>query len=146
MSITIQMPERALIQEGSTPSHGTFVLQPLEEGYGVTIGNAFRRVLLSSIPGAAIVGVNIRGVLHEFQTIPGVSEDMAEIILNFKGLRLRLIDKDVQSIDAKFSGPMKLTGADIQSATDQVEILNPEHHIATLAADAELDLSLLIGR
>ena len=89
----MQMPERVQIEETEIANQGRYVLQPLEEGYGVTIGNALRRVLLSSIPGHAIVGVKIGNVLHEFETIPGVVEDMCEIVLNLKEVRFRLLDK-----------------------------------------------------
>ena len=84
MNTFIQMPDNILIEETDNPNHTKFILQPLEKGYGVTIGNSLRRVLLSSIPGSAIIGVKISDVLHEFQTIPGVIEDVTEIILNLK--------------------------------------------------------------
>lgn len=142
----MQMPERVQVHEASSSNKGVFILQPLEEGYGVTIGNAFRRVLLSSIPGAAIVAVNISGVLHEFQTIPGVAEDMSEIILNLKGVRLRLLDKRANRVAFRLKGPYEFTAKDIQSASDQIEILNPDHHIATLAQDADIEIELTVGR
>jgi DNA-directed RNA polymerase subunit alpha len=146
MSIAMQMPERVQLGENSTPNHGKFILQPLESGYGATIGNSFRRVLLSSIPGAAIVAVRISGVLHEFQTIPGVTEDMCEIILNLKGVRLRMLDKKNTHITFRLKGPHTFTAKDIQTASDQVEILNPDHYIATLAADADIEIELVTGR
>lgn len=142
----MQMPERVQVHELSTSTKGVFILQPLEEGYGVTIGNAFRRVLLSSIPGAAIVAVNISGVLHEFQTISGISEDMSEIILNLKGVRLRLLDKRANRVAFRLKGPYEFTAKDIQSASDQIEILNPDHPIATLAEDADIEIELIVGR
>lgn len=142
----MQMPERVQVHESSSANKGVFILQPLEEGYGVTIGNAFRRVLLSSIPGAAIVAVNISGVLHEFQTIPGVSQDMSEIILNLKGVRLRLLDKRASRVAFRLKGPYEFTAKDIQSASDQIEILNPDHPIATLANDADIEIELVVGR
>ncbi len=142
----MQMPERVQVHETSTSSRGVFVLQPLEEGYGVTLGNAFRRVLLSSVPGAAIVAVNISGVLHEFQTIPGVTEDVSEIILNLKGVRLRLLDKKANRVAFRLKGPYEFTAKDIQLASDQIEIMNPDHHIATFAEDADVEFELLIGR
>jgi DNA-directed RNA polymerase subunit alpha len=146
MSIMMQMPERVQIGEGSSPFHGKFILQPLEGGYGRTIGNAFRRVLLSSIPGAAIVAVKISGVLHEFQTIHGVTEDMAEIILNLKGVRLKMSDKKGAHIAFRLKGPHTFTARDIQTASDQVEILNPNHFIATLASDADIEIEIITGR
>lgn len=143
----MQMPERVHLDEATrTDNYGRFVLQPLEEGYGTTIGNAFRRVLLASIPGSAISAVKIDGVLHEFQTIPGVTEDMAEIVLNLKEIRLKQIDKKSVSVSFSVSGPGMFTGADIQKATEDFEILNPEHHIATLSEGVTLQVELRIGR
>lgn len=146
MSLSMQMPERVIIGDNSTPNHGIFVLQPLEGGYGVTIGNAFRRVLLSSIPGAAIVAVRVSGVLHEFQTIQGVAEDMAEIILNLKGVRLKMLDKKGAQVAFRLKGPHVFTAKDIQTASDQVEVMNPDHYIATLSKDADVEIELICGR
>jgi DNA-directed RNA polymerase subunit alpha len=146
MNTPMQMPERVHTDETSSPIHAKFVLQPLEEGYGVTIGNAFRRVLLSSVPGTAIVGVKMTDVFHEFQTIPGVIEDVTEIILNLKEVRLRVLDKKANRIVFKVKGPGTWTAKNIQDATDQVEVLDPEHHIATLASDAEFEVELRLGR
>lgn len=143
----IQMPERVQLDESTrNESYGRFVLQPLEEGYGTTIGNAFRRVLLASIPGSAITAVKIDGVLHEFQTIPGVTEDMAEIVLNLKEIRLRAIDRKASSISFEVKGPGEVTGKDIQAAGNEFEILNPDHHIATLADGVTLQFEVQIGR
>ncbi len=142
----LQMPDRVQIHEKSRSNHGIFVLQPLEEGYGVTIGNAFRRVLLSSIPGAAIVACGISGVLHEFQTIPGVTQDVSEIILNLKGVRFRLLDKRATRVAFRLKGPHEFSAKDIQEASDQIQIMNPDHDIATLADDADVEFELLIGR
>jgi DNA-directed RNA polymerase subunit alpha len=146
MSITMQMPERVQIGEGSSSFHGKFVLQPLEGGYGRTIGNAFRRVLISSVPGAAIVAVRISGVLHEFQTIPGVTEDVAEMILNLKGVRLKMIDKKNTHIAFRLKGSHTFTARDIQIASDQIEVMNPDHYIATLAGDADIEIEIITGR
>ena len=143
----IQMPERVQLDESTrNESYGRFVLQPLEEGYGTTIGNAFRRVLLASIPGSAITAVKIEGVLHEFQTIPGVTEDMAEIVLNLKEIRLKQIDRKATKISFSVEGPGTVTGADIQKAADEFEILNEDHHIATLSEGVTLQFELYIGR
>ncbi len=142
----MQMPERVQIEESSSEFHGRFVLQPLEHGYGVTIGNSLRRVLLSSIPGSAIIGVKISDVLHEFQNIPGVKEDVSEIILNLKEVRLKVLDKKVQRVSFHLKGPGNWTAKDIQDANPQIEVLDPTHHIATLADDAELDVELRLGR
>lgn len=147
MSSFMQMPERVQVEESSRNStFGRFVLQPLEEGYGTTIGNAFRRVLLASIPGCAIAAVRIDGVLHEFQTVEGVTEDMAEIVLNLKEVRLRQIDKKATKISFTVTGPGDWTGVDIQKATNDFEVLNPEHHIATLAEGVTLSVELRMGR
>lgn len=146
MNIQMQMPDRVQIEETSNPNTGRFILQPLEMGYGATIGNSLRRVLLSSIPGSAITGVKITDVMHEFQTIQGVVEDVSDIILNLKGIRFKTIDKKAQRVMFHVKGPGTLTGADIQDASSQIEIINLDHHIATLADDAEFDVELRLGR
>ncbi len=147
MSSFMQMPERVQVDESTrSETFGRFVLQPLEEGYGATIGNAFRRVLLASIPGCAISAVRIDGVLHEFQTIEGISEDMAEIVLNLKEIRIKQLDKKATKISLTVTGPADWTGADIQNATQDFEILNPEHHIATLSEGVTLNIELRISR
>lgn len=147
MSSFMQMPERVQVDDSTrSETFGRFVLQPLEEGYGATIGNAFRRVLLASIPGCAIAAIRIDGVLHEFQTISGVSEDMAEIVLNLKEIRLKQLDKKAVKIAFSVTGPADFTGQDIQNATEDFEVLNPEHHIATLSEGVTLNVELRIGR
>lgn len=146
MNTQMQMPDRVHIEESSSEYHGRFILQPLEIGYGVTIGNALRRVLLSSIPGSAVVGVKISDVLHEFQSIHGVKEDVSEIILNIKEVRFKLHDKKVNRILFNLKGPGQWTAKDIQDANPQIEVLDTSHHIATLADDAEFDVELRIGR
>jgi DNA-directed RNA polymerase subunit alpha len=145
MSYKIQMPDSIRLEE-SSPTFGRFIMQPLERGYGVTIGNALRRVLLSSLPGVAFTGVRIAGVLHEFATVPGVIEDVAEIVLNLKGVRLRkLVEHPSGRIQVKVSGPREFRAGDLASATREYEVLNPEHLIATLDRDGELDMELLVG-
>ena len=138
-------PKRLEVDEKSlTPTYGKFFGEPFERGYGTTIGNALRRVLLSSLQGAAIVGLRVKGVLHEFSTIPGVTEDVTDIVLNLKEVRVKLHDsaaEETARVQAK--GPREITAGDIQ-AGPRVEILNPHQHIATLAKDAELDLELVI--
>ena len=122
----MQMPERVQLDEATrSETFGRFVLQPLEEGYGTTIGNAFRRVLLASIPGCAIAAIKIDGVLHEFQTITGVTEDMAEIILNLKEIRLKQIDKKTNKIAFDVRGAGDFTGANIQAATGYQPLPKP---------------------
>ncbi len=142
----MQMPDRVHVHESSSEFIGKFTMQPLEEGYGVTIGNALRRVLLASIPGSAIIAVNISGVLHEFQTIKGVTEDVCEMILNLKGVRLRQSDKKMTRVSLHLKGPYVFTARDIQEAGDAVEVMNQEHYIATLAKDADLKIDLYVGR
>lgn len=147
MSSFMQMPERVQVDDTTrNETFGRFVLQPLEEGYGATIGNAFRRVLLASIPGCAISAIRIDGVLHEFQTIEGVSEDMAEIVLNLKEMRLKQLDKKATKISFTVTGSADWTGQDIQNATEDFQILNPEKHIATLAEGVTLNVELRISR
>ncbi|MEY5130276.1 MAG: DNA-directed polymerase alpha chain [Bacteroidota bacterium] len=146
MNTSMQMPERVQIEETEIANQGRYVLQPLEEGYGVTIGNALRRVLLSSIPGHAIVGVKIGNALHEFETIPGVVEDMCEIVLNLKEVRFRLLDKKNTKISFKMKGPKIWTAADIQEAAPHIEVMDPDKYIATLESDAEFDVEFRIGK
>lgn len=142
----IKMPE-GITKEDSTAnsSYAKFVVQPLERGFGITLGNAFRRVLLSSIPGTAITGIKINGVLHEFTSIPGVLEDVTEVILNLKKVRLKVDVKKTSKIDISISGPYKLTAKDLANACPDVEILNPEQHIATLNGDAKLLMEVKLG-
>lgn len=146
MNIQMQMPERVLHEEDVANFQHRFIMQPLEQGFGVTIGNSLRRVLLSSIPGSAIVGIKISGVLHEFQTIPGVLEDVSEIILNLKQVNLNVADKKPQKIIFSLKGSGTWTAKDIQDASNLIEIINPDQHIATLADDAELDIEIRISR
>lgn len=146
MNTQMQMPESVQIEEVKSESHNRFVMQPLEPGFGVTIGNSLRRVLLSSIPGSAIIGVKISDVLHEFQTIPGVVEDVSEIILNLKEVTFKLLDKKAQRIIFHLKGPGRWTAQQIQDASSQIEVIDVDHHIATLAEDAEFDVELRLGR
>ncbi|MDQ7041255.1 MAG: DNA-directed RNA polymerase subunit alpha [Rhodothermus sp.] len=141
----VQLPEGVRVEE-ATETFGRFVIQPLERGYGVTIGNALRRVLLSSLPGVAITAVKIDGVQHEFSTIPGVTEDVAEIILNLKGVRFKAKDTTDANIRLSLRGPHVWTARDIGEATSHYEVLNPDHYIATLAEGAEVNLELRMGR
>jgi DNA-directed RNA polymerase subunit alpha len=118
----------------------------MERGFGTTIGNALRRVLLSSLPGAAITILKIDGVHHEFSTIPSVVEDVAEIILNLKEVRFKLINKKPDRVVLELKGPHEFKAGDIQNGTTDFEILNPDHHIATLNKGADLRVELRIGR
>jgi DNA-directed RNA polymerase subunit alpha len=141
------MPEKIQLDESShTPSFGRFIVQPLDRGYGVTIGNSLRRVLLSSLPGYAITGFRIEGVLHEFTTIPGIVEDVPEVVLNLKQVRFRVADKKANRVMVPLKGPMEFTAREIERATPELEVLNPTLHIATLNSDVNLELDLRIGR
>ncbi len=148
MSVSnLKMPEAVVLDESSyTNTFGRFILQPLERGYGVTLGNSLRRVLLSSLTGSAIVSVKFSGVLHEFTTIEGVVEDVSEIILNLKQVRIKLLNKKPNKIDISFNGEGEWTAADIQKNSAEVEILNPELHIANLNKSAKFDVEIRIGR
>jgi DNA-directed RNA polymerase subunit alpha len=147
VTTSIQMPEKVQLDESSfSNTFGRFVLQPLEKGFGVTMGNALRRVLLSSIPGSAFTALRLEGVLHEFSTVNGVVEDVAEIILNLKAVRMKLINKKLNRIVMQMKGPKDFVAADIQKANPEIEILNPQQHIATLNTGAEFELELRIGR
>ncbi|MDZ7360999.1 MAG: DNA-directed RNA polymerase subunit alpha [candidate division KSB1 bacterium] len=143
----LQMPESVELEESSYSStFGRFIVQPLERGFGTTIGNALRRVLLSSLPGAAITMIKVDGVHHEFSTIPGVVEDVSEMILNLKEVRFKLINKKPDKVLLELKGPHEFKAGDIQNGTTDFEILNPDHHIATLNKGAEVNLELRIGR
>jgi DNA-directed RNA polymerase subunit alpha len=142
-----QMPEKIQLDESSySNTYGKFILHPLEKGFGVTIGNAFRRVLLSSLSGTAFTAIRIDGILHEYSTIHGVVEDVAEIILNLKTVRMKPLNKKVNRIVVQFKGPKEITAADIQKASPEIEILNPTQHIATLNSGAEFEMELRVGR
>ncbi|MEZ4699633.1 MAG: DNA-directed RNA polymerase subunit alpha [Rhodothermales bacterium] len=141
----IQMPDGVQPEE-VTETYGVFVVQPLERGYGVTIGNALRRVLLSSLQGAAVTAIKIDGVQHEFSTIPGVIEDVSDIILNLKGVRFKALDTADSNIHLMLKGPGEWTARDIGKATSAYEVLNPDFHIATLSEGAEVSVELRMGR
>ena len=126
-------------------NYGKFVVEPLERGYGTTLGNALRRILLSSLPGAAVTSVKIDGVLHEFSTIPGVKEDVTEIILNLKKLAVRLNGDSTKRVIINAVGPKEVTAADIIGDAE-MELFNPELHIATLEENATLVMEINLAR
>ena len=137
-------PKRLEVEkETLTPFYGKFAAEPFERGFGITIGNSLRRILLSSLQGAAIASVKIDGVLHEFSTIPGAKEDVTEIILNLKEVRLKLHTEGPKTIRLKAEGPKVLKAGDIITG-DAVEILNPDHYIATLSRDAKLSVEMVV--
>jgi DNA-directed RNA polymerase subunit alpha len=133
------------VEVDSTPSYGKFVCEPLERGFGITIGNSLRRIILSSLHGAAIVSVKFESVMHEFTTIPGVLEDITEIILNLKEVRLKMdgTKPSTVSIDAKGKGTV--TAGDITSDDGKVEVLNVDHHIATLSEKSKLQMTMTVN-
>ncbi len=142
-----QMPERIELDEQSySNTFGRFVVQPLEKGFGVTIGNMFRRVLLSSLQGAAITAIRVEGIQHEFTTIPGVYEDVTELVLNLKQVRLKLLNKRLEKIVLQIKGPAELKAADIQKQSAEIEVLNPDLHLASLNEEAEFEMELRIGK
>lgn len=143
--IQLHMPEGVQVEEMSE-TYGRFVIQPLERGFGLTLGNAFRRVLLSSLGGTAITAIKIDGVQHEFSTVPGVTEDVADIILNLKGVRFKSETEAEGMISLEVEGPGEWTAKDIADATGEFEVLNPDHVIATLAEDASLVIDLRVGQ
>ena len=143
----IQMPDGVQVEEANE-TYGQFVIQPLERGFGVTIGNALRRVLLSSLQGVAVTAIKVDGVQHEFSTIPGVTEDVSDIILNLKGVRFQANENADGNIHLILKGPGTWTAQDLADATSEYEILNPEHHLATLSDDANFagELRIQVGR
>ncbi|RTZ97628.1 MAG: DNA-directed RNA polymerase subunit alpha [Deltaproteobacteria bacterium] len=136
-------PEKVVTDE-STPSYGKFVCEPLERGFGITIGNALRRIVLSSLYGAAIVSIKFDDVMHEFSTIPEVLEDVSELILNLKAVRLKVSDPEPKTIRIAAKGEQILTAADIISDDGRCEVLNPDQHIATLNEKANLNIEMVV--
>jgi len=142
--VEIQKPRIECIENAGDESYGKYVVEPLERGYGTTIGNSLRRILLSSLPGTAVTTVKINGIQHEFSTIPGVKEDVTEIVLNVKGIIAKLHSEGVKTVYIEASGAGIVTAGDIKADSD-VEVLNPEHHIATLGPDATLNMELTLS-
>jgi DNA-directed RNA polymerase subunit alpha len=146
--LAFQMPDK-VVMEKADDFHGLFEFKPLEKGYGVTIGNALRRILLSSLEGYAIIGIKIHGVLHEFSTIEGVVEDVSEIVLNLKMVRFkRMVDNPDLKFTVIVKGQSVLTAGDFNNFTDHFQVLNPEHVICNLdpAVSLEMDIHLDKGR
>ena len=145
--LAFQMPEKVVMEKADN-FHGVFTFKPLERGYGVTIGNALRRILLSSLEGYAITGVKIPGVLHEFSSVEGAVEDVSEIILNLKMVRFRKTAEDFvdNKIVVSLKGQTAFTGADIQNSTSSFEVLNPEHVIANLDPGVDIEVELYIEK
>ena len=145
--IEIEKPQIECIETPGSDTYGKYVVEPLERGYGTTLGNALRRIMLSSLPGTAPTTIKIAGVKHEFSTIPGVKEDVTEIVLNVKGLLTKLHSETVKTVYIEAVGPCEVTAGDIK-ADGEVEVLNPEMHIATLdnGATLNMEISLSHGR
>ena len=143
--IEIEKPRIETAEMKSDGTYGRFVLEPLERGYGTTLGNSLRRVLLSSLPGVAVKSIKIDGVQHEFSTIPGVKEDVTEIVLNIKSLTAKIYGNAPKTVYIEFEGECEVTAGDIK-ADSEVEILNPGMHIATLGEGAKLHMEIVIDK
>ena len=142
--VEIEKPRITCMDSVEDISYGKYVVEPLERGYGMTLGNSLRRILLSSLPGTAVTSIKIAGVMHEFTTIPGVKEDVTEIVLNVKGIIAKLYSEGVKTVYIEATGPCTVTAGDIK-ADGEVEVLNPELHIATLGPDATLNMELTLS-
>ncbi|MCR4278668.1 MAG: DNA-directed RNA polymerase subunit alpha [bacterium] len=145
---SILLPSKISFNKGERPNEGVLTVEPCTQGYGTTIGNAFRRVLLSSLPGAAVTAVRIKGVEHEFSTIPHVKEDALEVILNLKALRVKLHSDEPVKLSLSVKGEKTITASDFDANAD-VEIVNPDHFIASLtdpAASFEIEITVSPGR
>ena len=143
--IEIEKPQIECLEDPANGSYGKYVVEPLERGYGITLGNALRRIMLSSLPGTAATTIKIAGVQHEFSTVPGVKEDVTEIILNIKSLITKLHNSDgIKTVYIEATGPCEVKAGDIK-CDSEVEVLNPELHIATLDAGATLNMEITLS-
>ncbi len=140
--IEFEKPNITKIDENK--DYGKFVIEPLERGYGTTLGNSLRRVLLASLPGAAVTSINIDGVLHEFDTVPGVREDVMQIILNIKGIAVKSYVEDEKIIELDVEGPAEVTAGDILTDSD-IEIVNPDHYLFTIGEDSSLKATMTVN-
>ena len=143
--IEIEKPKVECVELSEDQTYARYVVEPLERGYGITLGNSLRRIMLSSLPGAAVSSVKIDGILHEFSNIPGVKEDVTDIILNLKKLIVNLHSEGPKTVYIEAQGACEITAADIKLDSD-IEILNPEIHIATLNEDAKLYMEITITK
>ena len=139
-----QMIKPEKVQFSSNPSYGKFVCEPLERGFGITLGNSLRRIVLSSLCGAAITTVKFDGVMHEFSVIPEVLEDVSEIILNLKEVRLRVTDAEPKTVRIEAAGEGEVTAGEILGDDGKCEVLNPKHHIATLSGKGKLNMTMTV--
>ena len=142
--LEIEKPRIECVERSEDNTYAKFVVEPLERGYGITLGNSLRRILLSSLPGAAVTSIKIDGVLHEFSTIPGVVEDVTEIILNIKELRLKLFSEQSKTLYIDYEGEGEIKASDIKADSD-VEILNPDLHIATVSGNSRFFMELNVS-
>ncbi|HEW7702608.1 TPA: DNA-directed RNA polymerase subunit alpha [Streptococcus pneumoniae] len=140
--IEFEKPNITKIDENK--DYGKFVIEPLERGYGTTLGNSLRRVLLASLPGAAVTSINIDGVLHEFDTVPGVREDVMQIILNIKGIAVKSCVEDEKIIELDVEGPAEVTAGDILTDSD-IEIVNPDHYLFTIGEGSSLKATMTVN-
>lgn len=145
MIVEIEKARIECVEVGENNCYGKFVVEPLERGFGHTLGNALRRVLLSSLPGVAVSSVHFEGVQHEFSTVPGVKEDVTEMILNFKELAVKMYSDQPKQVIIDAQGPCEVTAGDIR-VDDEVEIVNPDLHIATLNEDAHLQVQVMLDK
>ncbi len=143
--LEFEKPVIDVVEHSTDDKYGKFVVEPLERGFGTTLGNSLRRIMLSSLPGIAVTNVKIDGVMHEFSTVPGVREDVIEILLNLKNLAIQMSGDEPRTLRIEAKGPMELTAGDIQTDMD-IEILNPDLHIATLENDAELNMDIRVEK
>ena len=143
--VEIEKPRITCLDNPEDLSYGKYVVEPLERGYGMTLGNSLRRILISSLPGYAATSVKIAGVQHEFSTIPGVTEDVPEIILNVKQMLVKLHSQEIKTVYIDAVGPCEVTAGDIK-ADGEVEILNPELHICTLGKDATFNMEITLSQ
>ena len=143
--IEFEKPNIECLEVNDIENYAKFVCEPLERGYGMTIGNSLRRILLSSLPGAAITSVKIEGVVHEFSTIPNVVEDVPEIVVNLKNVRLRMSDNEEKTITIDYKGEGEVTAADIVTDSS-IEVLNPDLHIATVAEGGHLQMEMTVDK
>lgn len=143
--IEIEKPKIECLELNGDNTYGKFIVEPLERGYGTTLGNSLRRILLSSLPGVAVTSVKIDGVLHEFSTVPGVKEDITEIILNLKNLSAKIYSDETKLVRIEAQGPGKVTAGDIIADAD-VEILNADLHIATLEEGSKLVMEIALSK
>jgi DNA-directed RNA polymerase subunit alpha len=143
--IEIEKPKIECVEMNQNNTYGKFVIEPLERGYGITLGNSLRRILLSSLPGSAATSIKIDGVLHEFSTIPGVVEDVTEIILNIKSLAFKMYTDEPKTVYIQAEGAKVITGADIKTDAD-IEVLNPDAYIATLNENGKLYMEITVEK